>query len=85
MKISVYRLTYHTIKTDKTGREISRTSPETATVAAKNIEEAKKSLPPNGVLIQAHTLHHEVTFVGEIERPPQAKRVEAPKGPTKLG
>lgn len=76
---------YHTIKSDQEGREISRTSPVTVVVAGKNIEEAKKCLPPNGVLIQSHTLQHNITFYGEIEDPPGAKRVEPrPMEPTEI-
>jgi hypothetical protein len=89
MKISVFRITYHTITSDKAGKEINRTSPEVTIVAAKNLDEAKKSLPANGVLIQSQTLNHDITFVGEIEKAPGAKRIEPPAkatgGPTRLG
>jgi hypothetical protein len=89
MKISVFRITYHTITRDKAGKETNRTSPEVTIVAAKNLDEAKESLPANGVLIQSQTLNHDITFVGKIDKAPGAKRIESPakstSGPTRLG
>jgi hypothetical protein len=45
MKLLVYKATYHYIVTAPDGHEVSRTSPETLTVGAKDEREAAKLLP----------------------------------------
>lgn len=78
MRISVYRIDFHTVTKDEKGKEIRRTSPQRAVVAAKDLPDAIASLPqpPAGtenVLIQSHELYHGVLFgEGKADVQPQA-------------
>lgn len=80
MKINLYRVSYHTIRHDEEGREISRTSPETVMVAAKDMEQVFESLPKpssadvKNVIVQTHVMYHDITFAGTVEHAPAAIR-----------
>jgi hypothetical protein len=92
MKISVFKITYHTIleATEdskdgliKKGSELSRTSPETVIVAASTLDNAVSTLPKasqpgrKNVVIQSQVLQRDINF-NEAPAPAPAAKQTAP-------
>ena len=82
MKISVFRIDFHTIRKGKKGEELSRTSPQRVVVAAetKDIAVANLPAPPAGSensVIQIHTLHHDVAFHEAPKKPAGARQLQS--------
>lgn len=98
MRINVYKLTYHTIRfalqdvkdgvtvTVKKDAELSRTSPETAVVAAQTLDEAVSQLPNReagvkNVLLSSQMLQHDIPFQEKVNALPQAKQPQVAVAP----